>query len=192
MTSTPISLLNRLKTAKPDASEWRRLSDIYLPLIHVWLARVPALGDEAADLGQEILLVVAREVPRFERLREGSFRAWLRQVTINRVRAYTRGRQRRPEAIDAADVFLTQLQDPVSALSQQWDREHDQHVLGQLTAAIEPDFTPSTWAAFRRTALDGASVAAVAQELGISENAVLLAKSRVLRRLRSEAAGLLE
>jgi RNA polymerase sigma-70 factor (ECF subfamily) len=40
--------------------------------------------------------------------------------------------------------------------------------------------------------LDGAPAAAVAAELGLSVNAVLIAKSRVLHRLREEGRGLLE
>jgi RNA polymerase sigma-70 factor (ECF subfamily) len=189
VTSTPVSLLNRLKSPKPDPAEWDRLHGIYLPLIRIWLAREPTLRDEAADLAQEVLIVVVKELPGFERVREGSFRTWLRRVTINRVRVFTRQRRRRPALADGSDGFLDQLEDPASALSQQWDREHDQHVFQQLLAVIESDFTTTTWAAFRRAALDGLPAAATAAELGISENAVLQAKSRVLKRLRAEAAG---
>ena len=44
---------------------------------------------------------------------------------------------------------------------------------------------------FRRFALEGGSAARVAGELGLSENAVLQAKSRILKRLRTEAGDLL-
>ncbi len=191
VTPTSASLLNRLKAAKPDAAEWRRLTEIYLPLIRTWLAQIPELNDEAADLAQEVLIIVVKELPRFERQREGSFCAWLRNVTVNRVRAFTRQRRRRPAVADSTHSFLNELEDPASAISQQWDREHDQHVFQQLISAIEIDFSPATWLAFRRSALDGHPVASVATELGISVNAVLLAKSRVLKKLR-EAAGLVD
>jgi RNA polymerase sigma-70 factor (ECF subfamily) len=55
---------------------------------------------------------------------------------------------------------------------------------------IEGDFTPATWAAFCRQVLDGRSPKDVATELGLSVNSVLLAKSRVLKRLRAELPGL--
>src|ERR687893_713556 len=96
MDPTSVSLIDRLRTARPEASDWLRLQDIYLPLIRRWLARVPGLGDEAADLAQEVFVVVVREVARFDRQREGSFRAWLRQVTVNQVRSHRRRRHRRP------------------------------------------------------------------------------------------------
>jgi len=141
-------LLHRLKAPKPDPAEWDRLHAIYLPLIRIWLAREPTLRDEAADLAQEVLIVVIKELPGFERVREGSFRTWLRRVTINRVRVFVRQRRRRPGLADGSDVFLNQWEDPASALSRQWDREHDQHVFQQLLSVIKADFSPATWAAF--------------------------------------------
>ncbi len=52
-------------------------------------------------------------------------------------------------------------------------------------------FSPPTWEAFRRFGVDGVPAVQVAEELGLSENAVILAKSRVLKRLRMEAGDLL-
>ena len=52
------------------------------------------------------------------------------------------------------------------------------------------DFAPATWQAFQRHALEGRPAAAVAAELGLSLNSVLLAKSRVLKRLRQELDGI--
>ncbi len=41
MNTTSLGLLERLRHAEPDASEWRRLRDIYLPMIRHWLSRLP-------------------------------------------------------------------------------------------------------------------------------------------------------
>jgi RNA polymerase sigma-70 factor (ECF subfamily) len=57
---------------------------------------------------------------------------------------------------------------------------------------VQGDFAPATWQAFRRHALEGEPAAQVAKALGLSLNSVLLAKSRVLKRVRQEAAGLVE
>jgi RNA polymerase sigma-70 factor (ECF subfamily) len=88
--------------------------------------------------------------------------------------------------------MLDQLQDPDSGLSHLWDQEHDQHIVRRLLAMIEPHFSPSTWQAFRRVVLDGARPDTVAAELGLSVNAVFIAKSRVLQRLREEGRILLD
>ncbi len=58
-------------------------------------------------------------------------------------------------------------------------------------AVVQPDFSPATWEAFRRFALEGQPAARVAGELGMSENAVIRSKARVLKRLREEAGELL-
>ena len=78
-----------------------------------------------------------------------------------------------------------------SDLARQWDREHDEHVLGKILSAIQPDFQPTTWEAFRRFALEGMPASRVAEDLGLTENAVMLAKTRVIRRSREEAGDLL-
>jgi RNA polymerase sigma-70 factor (ECF subfamily) len=192
--TTSLSLLERLRR-QPTAPDWERLDGVCRPLVLRWLARVPGLQDEAADVAQEVMLVVVREVGRFERRREGSFRAWLRAVTVNQVRSYWRARRRRPLAglgPDETEGFLARLEDPASALSRQWDAEHDQVVFDRLLEVVRPDFSEQTWEAFRRFAVEARPAAAVAAELGVSENAVLLAKSRVLRRLREEAGGLID
>ncbi len=192
MKTTSVSLLDRLKAARPGASDWNRLQAIYLPLIQRWLGRVPGLGDEVADLTQEVLIVVFREIPRFDRQREGSFRAWLRRVTVNRIRIYRRQRRRRPAVgLDPADGFLERLADPNDDLAREWDRDHDKQVVDKLLLVVQPDFAPTTWQAFERFGVEGCPAGRVAEELGLSENAVILAKFRVLKRLREEAGELL-
>ncbi len=192
MNPTSLSLLNRLKVARPESPDWNRLEAVYLPLIQRWLGRVPGLGDESADLAQEVMVVVFRKVPQFDRQREGSFRAWLRKVTVNQVRNYQRKRVRRPVAgLDLTEGFLERLSDPNDDLAKEWDRDHDKHVVDKLLAVVQPDFNPTTWQAFLRFGLEGKPASQVAAELGLSENAVLLAKTRILKRLRQEAGDLL-
>jgi RNA polymerase sigma-70 factor (ECF subfamily) len=57
---------------------------------------------------------------------------------------------------------------------------------------VKVQFEPQTWQAFQRVALEDIPAAQVAQELNISVNAVFIAKSRVLSRLRELGAGLIE
>lgn len=193
MNTTSASLLERLQQPVASSADWKRLHDIYLPLVRSWLARTPGLADESDDVSQEVLVIVFRELPDFRRQREGSFRAWLRTVTANRVRTWWRNRRRQPVVgFDPTDEFLSQLEDPNSQLSQRWDQEHDQHIFAKLLAIVQPDFDSRTWKAFRLFALENRKALEVAAELGITENAVLLGKSRILKRLREESKGLLD
>ena len=103
-------------------------------------------------------------------------------------------RKRRPQALGAPleESPLAQLNDPKSELSVLWDQEHDRYVLRRLLELVEPMFEPATLAAFRRVVFDEVPAAQVAEELGISVGAVYLAKSHVLKKLREEAAGLID
>jgi RNA polymerase sigma-70 factor (ECF subfamily) len=193
MSSTPLSLLDRLKTAASDSPDWLRLHDLYWPLIKSWLAQIPGTRADSDDLAQEVLMVLVRELPGFQSRGAGSFRAWLRQITINQTRAHFKKRRKQPAAAVGGEdeSVLVQLEDPGSALALQWDRDHDRHVAHKLLQLVKNDFESTTWEAFSRFALHGTPAAAVARELGLSENAVLLAKSRVLKRLRQEAGDFL-
>jgi RNA polymerase sigma-70 factor (ECF subfamily) len=188
---TSVSLLERL-AGSPTDDDWRRLLDLYQPLIHSWMARAGVATSDADDLAQEVLLVVFREVGDFERRGKGAFRGWLRTILANRVRDYFRGQKYRPTATGDSDFLrqLDELESPDSALARQWDREHDEHVIASLLRRVKGDFGPATCQAFLRHALEGEPAARVAEELGLSLNSVVLAKSRVLKRLRQEAAGL--
>jgi RNA polymerase sigma-70 factor (ECF subfamily) len=188
MSATSATLLERLRD-RADAEAWKRLVDLYSPLLSTWLRRHGLQDADVDDLVQEVLLTVAREAPKFQHSgRPGAFRHWLRTILANRLREFWRERRLRPVAAGDSDFaeILDQLQDPDSGLSHLWDQEHDQHVVRRLLAMIEPQFASSTWQAFRRVVLDGSRPDTVAAELGLSVNAVFIAKSRVLQRLREE------
>jgi RNA polymerase sigma-70 factor (ECF subfamily) len=190
---TSLSLLERL-TDRPTDPDWRRLVELYQPLLRAWCLRSGVGDADADDLVQETLSVVVREVGQFRRGPAGSFRSWLRTILAHRLRNFFRGRQNRPIATGGSDFLqrLDQLESPDSELSQLWDREHDRHVAGRVMKLVERDVKLQTWQAFRRHVIDGVPAAEVAAELGLSRNTVLLAKSRVLKRLRAELAGLVE
>src|SRR6516164_5756033 len=150
---TSVSLLERLAGAPTDG-DWRRLDDLYRPLLRDWVARAGVAASDVDDLVQDVLLVVFREVAGFERRGRGAFRAWLRTILAHRVRDYFRGQKYRPTATGDSDFLrrLDELESSDSALSRQWDREHDEHVAASLMNRVQGDFEPVTWQAFRRHA----------------------------------------
>lgn len=194
MDETSLSLLVRIRHSA-DRQAWDRLMGLYAPLLGMWLRKYDVQASDVDDLVQEVLMAVAKDLKSFEHGGQpGAFRAWLRAILVNRLRDFWRARGRRPQARGDSDLErrLEQLQDPASEISQLWDRQHDQHVARQLLALVEPHFAPTTWKAFYRVAMEGLRADVVASELGISLNAVFIAKSRVLSRLRQEAEGLVE
>jgi RNA polymerase sigma-70 factor (ECF subfamily) len=190
MNTTSMSLLVRLQT-RPDGDSWRRLVELYQPLLRRWLRGQGTREQDADDLVQEVLAVVVKELAKFEHPgRGGAFRGWLRTILVNRLRNFWRAGRSRAVASDL-DRLADSLADPDSDLSRRWDEEHDRAVLARLLELMEQEFEPKTLRAFRRTGLEGAKPRDVAAELGMSVRAVYEAKSSVLRRLRLEAQGLI-
>ena len=190
MNDTPLSLLDRLRYQPHDQPSWRHLTMLYTPLIRRWLLQHDTPEADADDLAQEVLLALARDLGDFDHNgRTGAFRLWVRSITVNRLRAYWRSCRSDPH--NGLDDRLAQLEDPDSELGRLWDREHDEFIVRRLMELIEPEFAPSTWKSFRLLVLEERSAADVAESLGLSVNAVLIAKSRVLRRLRQEGRGLI-
>jgi hypothetical protein len=53
---------------------------------------------------------------------------------------------------------------------------HDRNVVARRLELVQPHFEPTTWLAFRQVLLEGQEVAGVAKNLGLTPNAVRLAK----------------
>lgn len=190
---TSASLLDRL-AGRPDEADWRRLDALYRPYIRSWVLREPRCRGDADDLVQEVMVVLVRELPGFRRRQVGSFRSWLKAITVHRLQGHLRKAGRRAAVEERLDgrSLADELADPKSDLSRRWDDEHNKHVIRRLLELIQDDFKPRTLAAFRRVMFDQVETAQAAAELGMKAEDVLVAKCRVLKRLRQESRGFLD
>ncbi|MGF1578693.1 MAG: RNA polymerase sigma factor [Gemmataceae bacterium] len=194
MSDTSTSLLDRLRY-EPDQADWNRLADVYSPLIRNWLRRYDVNSEDGNDVVQEVMMVVVRRLSEFEHNnRTGAFRNWLRTITVNCLRDFWRAQRIRPKAQGGSDfqLILAEMEDPTSNLSQIWNQEHDLHVTKHLLKQIQTEFNEKTWEAFSLVVQEGVAPKDAAAQLGTTVNAVFIAKSRVLARLREEAKGLLD
>ncbi len=190
---TDVSLLERVRKTGDEAA-WGAFAQVYTPLIETWLRAKGMTSGFAADVRQEVLLVVLRELPGFEHNRRtGAFRNWLRQVTANQLRAFWRKENRAAQARGPEFLALAeQLEDHDSELSREFNLQHDRYVLEKLLELIEAQFQRNSVSAFREVVLKGRDASEVAESLGMTVNAVRIAQSRVLRKLREFGRGLLD
>ena len=184
MHTTSVSLLERLR--KPNEQEaWNRFVDLYTPLLYYWLRRLGLAENDAADLVQEVFLVLIAKLPHFEYQKDGTFRGWLRTLTVNKYREALR-RKKLPMIDAPVDIAAH------DSRSQQEDSEYRQQLVKQMLHILEDQFPPSTWQYFQAYVIDGRDPIEVASEFGVRVGTVYTAKSKVLGRLREELAGLLE
>jgi RNA polymerase sigma-70 factor, ECF subfamily len=193
---TPVSLLDRLRHHGTER-DWGRFVELYRRLIGIWLTRAGVSSSDQDDLSQEVLTSLVQSVPEFQHNgRTGAFRRWLKTLVVHRVLNYCRGRGRSRAVFvslqPSDDTSLTELMIEDRMLTESWEQEHDDFVIKQLMDLVSSEFAQTTWLAFQRQVVDGHSAANAARELGITTNAALIAKSRVLKRLREEAAGLVD
>lgn len=192
--STSTSLLLRVK--QHDAEAWDRLVHLYGPLVYDWCRQQNLQPADAADVSQEVFRAVARSVVKFRRERASdTFRGWLWTITRNKVRDHFRARTDHEEARGGTEI-LRQLnaipdEEPPSTIGPAND-SITSSPFHRAVELIRMEFEDRTWQAFWCVTIDQRATADVAEELGISVNAVRKAKSRVLRRLREEFGELLE
>jgi RNA polymerase sigma-70 factor (ECF subfamily) len=188
MFTTSVSLLDALR--QPGEQEaWERFVDLYTPLLYYWACRAGLREPDAADLVQDVLLVLVQKLPEFHYDRQGGFRSWLRTVTLNKWRDRRRQQAVRTAHRDAVDLAeLPGPEDPEAF----WETEYRQHLARRALELMRAEFQPTTWQACWEVVVSGRPGGEVAAELGISVDSVYAAKSRVLRRLRQLLAGLLD
>jgi RNA polymerase sigma-70 factor (ECF subfamily) len=184
MSTTPASLLDRLRSPA-DADAWVRFVRLYTPFLYHWARKRGLPPDDTADLVQEVFAQLLKALPTFTYDPNRSFRAWLAVVVGNKWRELNR--KRRPQTVPAAD--LAGRPGPPDDFD---DQEYRTHIAGRAMRLIRDEFAPATWRAFWGVVVDGRRAIEVAADLRLSANAVYLARGRVLRRLRTELAGLVE
>lgn len=187
MDSTSVSLLNRVRNADDDLS-WQRFVDLYTPMIYRWATGIGLPQTEATDLVQDVFVRIVKQMPTFQYDRNKSFRSWLKTVTTNRARDFLRQRAQRPVP-GSMHGQPPSLPDSIEFLSAQ---EYNAMLTRRALEIMQSDFEETTWQACWQVVVEGHSTAEVAASLGITKNAVYLAKSHILRRLRQEMQELLE
>lgn len=188
---TPISLLQRVRNNDPEA--WRRLLELYRPLVLAWCGRAGVSAADAEDVAQEVFAAAATALDRFRRDRPGdTFRGWLRAITRNQVLQLFRKNRVRSQAEGGSDAWheLQEVADPLPGPGEEESVEIGELYLRALEL-VRGEIEERTWRAFWRTAVEDREPALVAQELSMTANNVRQAKSRVLRRLREEVGDLL-
>ena len=184
MPTTSVTLLDRLK-APDDGAAWNRFVDLYTPLLYYSAHQTGLQPADAADLVQEVFALLVKKLPEFSHEPGKSFRGWLRVVMLNKCHER---RRRRQLPLEVGKDHLNGVAAP--DFDGFWEAEYRQKLVARALQIMQAEFQPATWRACWETVVCDRPAADVGRELGMSEGAVYVARSRVLKRLRSELAGL--
>lgn len=182
---TSTTLLDGIRDPE-NAAAWSRFHVRYEPIVRACVRRAGLEASLVDDVVQETMLSFARAYRRGDYSRDrGKLRTWLRAIASNRVIDALRQIQRQPaQVVDDGDgtPFMNQV---AAEMTDVFDEEWQKAVLNASLAEIRTHFDEKTVAAFERYALNEEDADTVATDLGLSVNAVYIAKSRVLARLKT-------
>ena len=175
------SLLIRIQQNEREA--WHEFAAIYGPIVYR-LARGRGLQHaDANDLQQQVLSKVSRSIQRFKPGRDARFRTWI--STICRNSMIDELRKRRDVCID--DLQMQAALDAMTSMTDEdVDLERRRQIFRWAGAKARDQFSGTSWNAFWKTAVLGASVQNAAEELGISVGAVYTARSRIMQFLKQK------
>ena len=192
MNTTSESLLFRLQqhanSDEIDQSAWESFVGLYTPLLLHWARKVGLKQPDAADLIQEVLAIVFRRLPDLKYDRQGSFRGWLRTVTLNKYRE--RLRIKTLPLVDESASFVEGLASVPQAEST-WDLDYGRLLLIQAMDKMQCDFEPATWQALLAVMRENLSVEQASKQHNVSPWTIYSARSRLMRRLRDQLDGML-
>lgn len=162
-----------------DGRAWSHFVERYRPRLVRLASRVGLGPADAEDAAQVALMEFARSLESFDRSK-GSLRQWL--FGIARRQALNARRRAPRERVHGRDTrttaFFERMPERPSAPAPDMDAVH------RALTRVREEVSEQTMEAFRLFALLGLPAAVVAEELGITENAVFGAKRRVLERVR--------
>lgn len=188
---TSLSLLERARNREPFA--WEHLVRLYTELVYKWCRQWGLRQDAAEVVGQEVFISVFRSLGSFRKEKPGdTFRGWLRRITARKRADYIEWIKNQPVAVggDDAHSFLQEI--PDHSISDDSDAPTEtQYLYLRAVELIQGACNATDFMAFMQVTAHERKAKDVAAELGISENSVFLAKSRILKRAKEHFGELL-
>lgn len=183
--TTDPTLLTRLAVIPADDSAWRLFLQRYRHRIHDWCIRWGLRSADIDEVTSAVLLKLVKKLRIYQYDPQGSFRGYLRTVTQNSVRDYSRHRARTGSTGDG-DRITTVLDNQIARdeLSERLNREFDLELIEFAVQSVQDEFSARDWEVFRLMAFEGQSGDTVAVRCNIPLAYTYIIKGRVLKRFQ--------
>jgi RNA polymerase sigma factor (sigma-70 family) len=184
---TSLTLLGRLRQNPLDQAAWNEFVLRYRPKILQWCLRWRLQESDAQDVTQAVLLKLNGLMATFTYDPSRSFRGWLKTLAHHAWRDLIAERRRCGHA--NAESQMVELFENLEAgddLVGHLEIEFRRELMDQAMVLVQSRVAPRTWDAFRLTAIEGSSGAAVAAQLEMKIAQVYVAKSEIKKMIRDE------
>ncbi len=179
-----------------DDKSWQEFFDAYAKLIYRFAVKAGLNDAEAQDAVQETIITVAKNIQDFRYDRSvGSFKGWL--LHIARWKVVDQFRKRRPgeghpsrnSEKTTRTSTIQRIPDPAGLrLEIVWDEEWKISILEAATERVKHRVNPIHFQIFDMYVLRKWPVEKVTRALGVSDDQVYAAKSRISALLKKEIA----
>lgn len=188
---TSLSLLGRLRNSPIDQQSWNEFVDRYGAMVFSWSRKWGLQVADAEDVTQAVLADLARQMQTFEYDPRGCFRGWLKTLAYRAWCDFLSKREKSNQKQLPAEAFaLIVSPEAVEDFLEQIDRQAQQEILQKAMDIVMLQVQPSTWAAFKKTAIENLPGKQVAEQLDINIGTVYVAKSKVIKHLRKQVTRL--
>jgi RNA polymerase sigma factor (sigma-70 family) len=184
---TNINLIDRVRD-RTDAEGWSQFYQFYQPLIMRYLRRLGLEENTANDVIQDVFVRLLQTLPTFVLDRKrGRFRSYLWRLTYTALVDQARRRKARQQA---EEEWVQRFQNEDLAESQKVHQElneiNHQQILERALPRVRSVTSATAWTCFEQRLLRDRPGAEIAAELGITDKAVFVYASRVLKSVRTQ------
>jgi len=193
------SLLKRLKNWD-DQDSWQDFFNIYWKLIYNVAIKAGLNDAEAQDVVQETVLSVARKIGEYRAdTAFGSFKRWLLLITRRRIADQFRKRAPQMRAASRTSepegstrtATVERVPDPASLdWNRVWDEQWQRNLMEVAMQRVKQKVSPKDWLLFHQQVVKAWPAEKVASKYNVSRAAAYVARYRVSRLIKKEAAWL--
>jgi RNA polymerase sigma factor (sigma-70 family) len=190
---TNISLIARVRD-RTDVESWREFYEFYHPLLTRYLRRLGLKEDTANDVIQDVFVKLVQALPKFELDgKRGRFRSYLWKLTYNGlVDEARRLKARRQAEEEWVKRFLIADEAESRKLHQELNEINYREIVDRALPRVQAVTSTRAWTCFEQRLLLDRPGSAIAAELGISDKAVFVYASRVLKAVRQQCTAIAE
>jgi RNA polymerase sigma factor (sigma-70 family) len=182
---TSLTLIERVQKFPADGEAWDEFVRRYHPMIRAWCVKWGLQSSDADDVAQDVLVKLMTAMRNFRYDPSRSFHAWLKTVTHHALKNFHNSRGKEPGQI-APDLSIADLVEARDDLQRELESLFDRDLFQMAMRRVQKRVKPTTWDAFRLTALDGLSGQQAGEQLQMPVAHVFVAKNRVQKLLQEE------